>query len=102
MRVVFTPEATAQLVSLYNYTAQRSGPVRALSYTDAVVAYCESFAVIPRRGTRRDELRPGLGTTGFRKRVTIAFDVVADVTTIIGIFYGGQDFESVLTDDEPQ
>jgi toxin ParE1/3/4 len=50
--------------------------------------------------TRRDDLRPGLCTIGFRRRVTIAFAVEADAMTIIGIFYGGQDFEAALQIDE--
>lgn len=29
----------------------------------------------------------------------IAFDVNADQVSIIGVFYGGQDYETVLQDD---
>jgi toxin ParE1/3/4 len=39
----------------------------------------------------RDEIRPGLRTFGFRRRVTIAFDVAPGAVIILGIFYGGQD-----------
>jgi toxin ParE1/3/4 len=46
-------------------------------------------------------LRPGLRTIGFRHRVTIAFAVEAETVTIIGVFYGGQDFEAALETDEP-
>ena len=42
------------------------------------------------RGTRRDDVRPGLRITSYRKRVVIAFAVDADQVQIIGIFYGGQ------------
>jgi len=45
-------------------------------------------------------LRPGPRTIGFRRRVTIAFAVEADTVMIIGIFYGGQDFEAALQIDE--
>jgi toxin ParE1/3/4 len=45
-------------------------------------------------------LRPGLRTIGFRRRVTIAFAVEAEVVTIIGVFYGGQDFEGAWLIDE--
>ena len=42
----------------------------------------------------------GLRTIGFRRHVTIAFTVEADAVTIIGIFYGGQDYESDQHDQE--
>jgi toxin ParE1/3/4 len=45
-------------------------------------------------------LLPGLRTIGFRRCVTIAFAVEADAVMIIGIFYGGQDFEAALQLDE--
>ncbi len=32
----------------------------------------------------------------FEKRVTIAFDVADDLVTVLGIFYGGQNFAAML------
>ena len=56
--------------------------------------------MFPHRGTLRDDLRPGLRITHFRKRVAIAITVDdADQTvTVLGIFAGGQDYEAVLSD----
>ncbi len=34
-----------------------------------------------------------------RKRAVFAFDVAGDLVFIIGVFYGGQDYESILNDD---
>jgi toxin ParE1/3/4 len=48
---------------------------------------------------RRDDLLPGLRTIGFERRITIAFVVTADTVLIEGIFYGGQDFESLFHDE---
>jgi plasmid stabilization system protein ParE len=50
----------------------------------------------PHRGTRRDDIRPGLRITNYKKRVAIAFDVDAEQVSIIGVFYGGQDYETVF------
>ena len=44
-------------------------------------------------------MRPGLRITHYKKRAVIAFDVDADVVSIIGVFYGGQDYETILQDD---
>lgn len=100
-RVVFSPEAEAQLVALYRWIAERATPRIAADFTGAIVDYCEKLEDFPKRGTCRDDLRPGLRTIGFRHRVTIAFTVESRVVTIIGVFYGGQDFEAALQIDEP-
>lgn len=71
-------------------------PATAQTFTDAIVAYCEALHSFPLRGTRRDEIVSGLRTVGFRRRATIAFTVEDDVVTILGIFYGGQDYEGAL------
>jgi toxin ParE1/3/4 len=41
----------------------------------------------------------GLRTTGFERRVTIAFVVSAEAVLIEGIFYGEQDFEAAFDDE---
>jgi hypothetical protein len=51
------------------------------------------------RGQKRDDLLPGLRTTGFERRVTIAFIVTDNIVLIEGIFYGGQDFEATFQDE---
>ena len=61
--------------------------------------FCESLSTVPRRGTRRDDVRPGLRVTSYRKRVVIAFVVVSGVVSILGVFYGGQDYETILQDE---
>jgi toxin ParE1/3/4 len=99
-RVIFSPEAEAQLVGIYRWIAEKAAPAAAERFTGAIVDYCEKLETFPHRGTRREDLRPGLRTIGFRHRVTIAFVVEADTVTIIGIFYGGQDFEAALQIDE--
>ena len=95
-RVVFTPEALEQLAELYRYIAKEASPDVAARYTEAIVSYCESLCTFPFRGTRRDDVRPGLRITNYKKRTIIAFDVGAEVVSIIGVFYGGRDFEKIL------
>ncbi|MEG3191070.1 type II toxin-antitoxin system RelE/ParE family toxin [Lysobacter sp. D1-1-M9] len=70
-------------------------------YVDAIVAYCESLATFPGRGVRRDDLLPGLRITNYRSNAVIAFafDAGAETVIILGVFYGGRDYESVMQDD---
>ena len=59
----------------------------------------KSLSIFPHRGTMRDDVRPGLRITNYKKRAVIAFDVTADLVSIIGVFYGGQDYEAILHED---
>ena len=101
--LVFTPEAQEQLLALYRYIATAASPEIAARYTDAIISYCESLQEFPMRGTRRDDIRLGLRITHYKKRSVIAFSVEPEKISIIGIYYGGQDYETVLQielDDE--
>lgn len=98
--VVFAPEARADLRQLYLHIAEESGDARALAYVGRIEAYCLGFADFPERGTRRDDLFPGLRTTGFRRKATIAFIVAADAVTIVRVLHGGRDLEAAFADDE--
>lgn len=98
-RVVFSPEALEQLAELYRYIAEAASPDVAAQYTEAIVSYCESLRTFPLRGTQRDDVRPGLRITNYKKRTVIAFNVDAEVVSIVGVFYGGQDHETILRDD---
>lgn len=98
--VVFAPEAQDQLLGLYSYIAAAASPSVAARYTEAIIAYCESLSRFPHRGTKRDDIRPGLRITHYKKRTVIAFDVDANWVSIVGVFYGGQDYESFLGDDQ--
>jgi toxin ParE1/3/4 len=94
--VVYAPEAEAQLLALFHLIAEASSPVIAARYTDAIVDQCESLKTFPMRGTRRDDIRPGLRVFGFRRRVSITFEIQHETVTILGIFYAGQSLETAF------
>jgi plasmid stabilization system protein ParE len=99
IHVVFAPEAEAQLVGLYRYIAVAASPSIAQRFTDSVVVRCEDLAHMPLQGRVRDDIRRGLRTLAYRRRVVIAYTPSADAVTILGVFYGGQDFESLLREE---
>ena len=98
-RLVFSPEAVEQLTALYAYVAAAATPGTAVRYTEGIINYCESLKVFPNRGTMRDDVRSGLRITNYKKRAVIAFDVDAEQVSIIGVFYGGQQYEAMLRED---
>jgi plasmid stabilization system protein ParE len=98
--VSFSPESEAQLLALYRFIAARASPAIAQRYTDALVTRCEALAEMPRSGKSRGDLRRGLRVISFRRRVVIAYSVgVADAVTILALYYGGQDWETLIADN---
>lgn len=97
-KVVYAPEAEEQLAALYRYIAERSFPNIAERYTNLIISYCEELRHFPHRGAQRDDLRPGLRTTNYKGNAVIAFSIDDDQReiAILGVFYGGQDYESKL------
>lgn len=93
-RVVFAPEAVDDLRGLYDLIADASLPERALAYVEGLRRYCLGLAEFPERGTRRDAIRPGLRIIGYRRRVTVAFQVTGTTVLILRLLYGGRDLES--------
>ena len=98
-KVIFSPDAEEQLAALYRYIAVEASPNIAERYTDAIVTYCEGLSNFSQRGACRDDIRPGLRITNYRRRAVVAFDVGAECVSVIGIFHGGQDYETILQSD---
>jgi plasmid stabilization system protein ParE len=94
--VTFVPEALTNLFELYYYIASASSAERARDYTDRIVATSRKLVTFPERGTSRDDLRPGLRTTTWRRRVVIAYHITAARVVIDRIFYGGRDLMAML------
>jgi plasmid stabilization system protein ParE len=96
--VVFAPEAEDQLEELYLYIADQASSTVAERYTGAVVSCCEGLGLFPHRGVPREDIRPGLRLTNYKGRTVIAFavDDAGRKVSIVGVFYGGRDYESDL------
>jgi toxin ParE1/3/4 len=92
-KVVFAPKANAHLTELFSLIADATSPEIAANYLEAIVHQCESLRTFPMRGTRRDDILPGLRVFGFRRRVSIAFRITGEVVTILGVYYAGRNFE---------
>lgn len=97
--IVLTPEARDHLDAIYDYIAAAASPDVAQRFTDGILDHIDKLTDYPRRGTMRDDLRPGLRTIAWRRRVTIAFAVHETSVVVVGIFYGGRDFETLLNEN---
>lgn len=99
LRVRFEPTAQEDYDQLFEWIADRAGVRTAQRYGERLRRYCESFALFPQRGTRRDDLRPGVRLIGFERRITIAFVVHDHEVKILRLLYGGRDLD-LLTEDQ--
>jgi plasmid stabilization system protein ParE len=96
--VVLSHSAEKDLMDLLTYLVQQAGGRIARAYVDRLIDYCSAFGTFPERGTRHDDVRPGLRTVGYRRRATIAFTIEDSTVTIIRIFHGGR--AVVLSDED--
>jgi toxin ParE1/3/4 len=92
--VRFRPSAEADLMALYDYIAGTAGPRIAGGFLARIETACRGLKAFPERGTRRDDLAPGIRTLGFERRVTIVFRLEATTVEIVAIAYAGRDFEA--------
>ena len=89
----FAPEARADLLVIFEAIEAAASASVALAYLNRLEAYCFGFELFAERGRARDDIRPGLRTTGFERRVTLVFSVDETTVTFLRLFYGGQDWE---------
>lgn len=94
--VLFAPEARDDLTNIYDWIEKSSSPSVALSFLGRIEAYCLGFDLAAERGTRRDDIRPGLRIVGFERTLTLGFSVENDTVTILRIFYAGSDWRNHL------
>jgi toxin ParE1/3/4 len=95
-RVIYSEHAKSDLLDIESYIADAGSPANAKAYVESIVAKCDGLVAAPHQGTRRDHLLPGLRTTGFRGRVTIAFQLTKETIRIAGVLYGGRSLEKRL------
>ena len=86
----------AGLLALYRRIAAAAGTEMAGASIDRIEAACLALETFPARGTKRDDIRPGLRTMGFERRATIVFRITGRAVLIVRIFHGGQDFARAL------
>lgn len=96
--VKLSPEASAELVALYDWIAEQASPDVAIGYIDRLEKYVRSLDMASERGTLHHGIRAGLRTIGFERRVTIAFTVTADEVIVLGFYYGGRNWQEILTE----
>ncbi len=99
--VVFDRAATADLSAIFDYIEDRAGSTIATNFVNRLYAFCCRLEHTPERGTKRDEVRAGLRSIGYRRRATILFEVDhrRRRVIIVGVYYGGRNYETDFDDE---
>ena len=96
-RLLYSPEAVAQLEALERYLVEQAGAEVAEAYLDRLLVFCDRLAAEPVSGRRRDDLMPGLMTRTFEKRRVVCFLELANGDVhVLAVFGGSQDWERRL------
>ena len=99
-RINVTPEAERQLNELDDWITKHSSTTVAQRYVSAVLEHMDGILEFPLAGRARDDIRPGMRTTTFRKRTLVAYEIAEPrgelVINIVGVFHGGQDWDDAL------
>ena len=97
--VVYTQRSRADLDRILVWLAELVSPVAALAVTERLVDFTDRLDLAAERGQLREDLRPNLRIVAF-ERATIAFAVTEAEVFILRIFYGGEDWETALKQED--
>src|SRR5690348_10005164 len=100
LRVVYSPSARNHLNAIYEFIAERAGPSIARHYTRQIEQTCARLGDFPMRGAPRNDIRPGLRMTSRKRRVVIFYSVEPNRVVVHGIFYGGRDYRTVMSNND--
>jgi toxin ParE1/3/4 len=103
-RLHFTPEAERQLNELDDWIAKNATADVARRFVSAILEHIEGILVFPLAGRARDDVRPGMRTTTYKKRTLVAYELDESsgelVVNVVGVFHGGQNWEASIGADQ--
>lgn len=103
-RINYTPEAQQHLNELDDWITKAASAEVARRFVSAILAHIDGILVFPLAGRARDDVRPGMRTTTFKKRTLVAYEIDESsndvVVNVLGVFHGGQDWAAALSEDQ--
>lgn len=103
-RIQYAPEAERHLNEIDDWIAMNATADIARRFISAILEHIDGILLFPFAGKSRDDIRPGIRTTTFRKRTLVAYEVDESsselVVNVIGVFHGGQNWEAALSEDQ--
>ena len=105
-RINYSPEAQQHLNELDDWITKAASAEIPQRFVSAILDHVDGILVFPLAGRARDDVRPGMRTTTFKKKTLVAYEVDESsdelVVNVFGVFHGGQDWEAALSEDEAE
>ncbi len=99
-RINLTPEAERQLNEIDDWIAKTATADIARRFVSAILDHIDGILLFPLAGRSREDIRPGMRTTTYRKRTLVVYGVDDSsgevVVNVLAVFHGGQDWEAAL------
>lgn len=95
-RVTVDSSVYTKLVRQWDYLVYRAGLKIADAYIDGLMAYFRGLDTFPERGHPRDDLLLDLRVIGYGKSANLAIVVEPSDVYVVGVYFGGEDYESAL------
>ena len=103
-RINFTSEAERQLNELDDWVTKVASADIARRFVSAILNHVDGIPGIPLASLARDDVRPGMRTSTFKRGTLVAYEVDESsgelVVNILGVFHGGQGWEAALGDEQ--
>ena len=101
-QIRYHPLAKSDLKRIARYVSDYAGTEIGASKAGEIAEAIDTLAERPYRGTRRDELAPGLRLLPASKKGNVIFsiDETSRTVTIIAITYAGQDWTRIVQERE--
>jgi plasmid stabilization system protein ParE len=98
-RVIFDEGAYTDLADIRSFVTAARHAAFAEAFVGEIVNYCESFRTIPHRGSQLIVEGVLLRTVGWRRTVTIAFQVNDELRNVfvLAVLYRGRDVHAALS-----
>jgi toxin ParE1/3/4 len=93
--------AVDDLDNIYRFIAQDS-PARAQRFVGQIQHRCDLLRDAPEQGRARPDLREGLRVVPFGRSVVIAYQVTEEAIEVLRVFYGGQDYQTIMGGDSEE
>ena len=94
-RIELSARALDDIREIGDWVEERAGSGIAVAYVQRIEDFCERLALSPNRGSRRDDIRPGLRIVGFERRIAVAFTISPEQVIIVRVLYGGRRLDSL-------
>ena len=98
-------QAHQDIKDIFDWIVSESDhPPVAENLVNRIYTRCESLGEFPLKGRARDDLQQGVRILAFERKAVIVYRVLADEVEVTNIFYGGRDWEAIISDspDESQ